>query len=229
MKKVLGILFVLLQIMPAAFAQKFGYIDSEFILSKMPAYATAQQDLNTMAANWQKDAEGMNQELDKLRKKLQAEEVLLTPEMKTKRQAEIEAKEKEARDFQKRIFGFEGAMFKKRMELIRPVQDNLWEAVEKVSKKKGLQIMFDKSGDLVMIYTNPTHDYTEFVLEELGLASPEQNTPGKRPAGALKEAPGDTPTPPQESIQEEEEGNPAPGKPAKTTTPPKKTATPKRK
>ena len=230
MKKVLGILFVLLQIMPAAFAQKFGYIDSEFILSKMPAYATAQQDLNTMAGNWQKEAEGMNQELDKLRKKLQAEEVLLTPEMKVKRQAEIEAKEKEARDFQKKIFGFEGTLFKKRMELIKPVQDNLWEAVEKVSKKKGIQIMFDKSGDRVMIYTNPMHDYTEFVLEELGLASPEQNIPGKRPAGALKEAPGDTPTPPQDGIQEEEDGsNPEPGKPAKTTTPPKKTAPPKRK
>ena len=224
MKKILGILFVLLQIMPAAFAQKFGYIDSEFILSKMPAYATAQQDLNTMAANWQKDAEAMNQELDKLRKKLQAEEVLLTAEMKAKRVAEIEAKEIEARDFQKKIFGFEGALFKKRIELIRPVQDNLWEAVEKVSKKKGLQIMFDKSGDLVMIYTNPTHDYTEFVLEELGLASPEQNTPGRRPAGALKEDPADTPTPPQESIQEEESGSPEPAKPA-----PAKKAVPKKR
>ena len=224
MTKILGILFVLLQIMPAAFAQKFGYIDSEFILSKMPAYATAQQDLNTMAANWQKDAEAMNQELDKLRKKLQAEEVLLTAEMKAKRVAEIEAKEKEARDFQKKIFGFEGALFKKRIELLRPVQDNLWEAVEKVSKKKGLQIMFDKSGDLVMIYTNPTHDYTEFVLEELGLASPEQNTPGRRPAGALKEDPSDTPTPPQESIQEEESGSPEPAKPA-----PAKKAVPKKR
>src|SRR6478672_9356834 len=204
MKKILGILFVLLQITPLAFAQKFGYIDSEFVLSKMPAYATAQQDLNTMAANWQKEVEGMNQELDKMRKKLQAEEVLLTPEMKAKRQAEIDAKEKEARDFQKRIFGFEGMMFKKRMELIKPVQDNLREAVEKVSKKKGLQVMFDKSGDLVMIYTNPTHDYTEFVLEELGLASPEKNTPGKRPAGALIDKPGDTPKHAPETIQDEE-------------------------
>lgn len=230
MKKILGILFVLLQITPLTFAQKFGYIDSEFVLSKMPAYTAAQQDLNTMSANWQKEIEGMNQELDKLRKKLQAEEVLLTPEMKVKRQAEIEAKEKEARDYQKRIFGFEGTMFKKRMELIKPVQDNLWEAVEKVSKKKGLQIMFDKSGDLVMIYTNPTHDYTEFVLEELGLASPEKNTPGKRPAGALKDNPADTPTPP-DGIQDEESGSPEPASPTKKTTPartPAKT-TPKRK
>ncbi len=233
MKKILGILFVLLQTVPVAFAQKFGYIDSGFILSKMPAYATAQQDLNTMAGNWQKEAEGMNQELEKLRKKFQAEEVLLTAEMKAKRQAEIEAKEKEAREFQKKIFGFEGTLFKKRMELIRPVQDNLWEAVEKVSKKKGLQIMFDKSGDLVMIYTNPVHDYTEFVLEELGLASPEQNTPGKRPAGALVDSPSDTPQRPEEGIQEEETGSPAPKTPAKKAVParatPTKAATPKRK
>ncbi|KAA9325454.1 OmpH family outer membrane protein [Adhaeribacter soli] len=204
MKKILGILFVLLLAAPAAFAQKFGYIDSEFILSKMPAYASAKQEADQFSANWQKEADGLFQEAEKLRKKFQAEEVLLTDEMKKKRLAEIEAKEKEARDFQKKVFGFEGLLFKKRAELIRPVQDNLFEAVEKVSKKKGLQIMFDKSGDLTMIYTNPVHDYTEFVLEELGLASPEKNTPGARPAGALKEDPSDLPSRAIEGIQDEE-------------------------
>lgn len=204
MKKILGILFVLLMAGPVAFAQKFGYIDSEFILSKMPSYATAKQEADQFSVNWQKEADGLFQEVDKLRKKYQAEEVLLTDEMKQKRLTEIETKEKEARDFQKRVFGFEGLLFKKRAELIRPVQDNLFEAVEKVSKKKGLQIMFDKSGDLVMIYTNPVHDYTEFVLEELGLASPDRNTPGQRPEGALKDDPADVPTRPQDGFQEEE-------------------------
>ncbi|MFC5270616.1 OmpH family outer membrane protein [Adhaeribacter terreus] len=214
MKKLFGILFVLFLAVPAAFAQKFGYIDSEFILSKMPTYASAQQEVNTLSAAWQKDIEGQYKEVEKLRKKFQAEEVLLTDEMKQKRLAEIETKEKDAREMQKRIFGFEGTLFKKRMELIRPVQDNLFEAVEKVSKKKGLQIMFDKSGDMTMIYTNPVHDYTEYVLEELGLASPEKNQPGKRPAGALVDQPGDTPLRQQEGIQEEEMDQPAPVKKA---------------
>lgn len=205
MKKCLAILSVLWLIMPAAFAQKFGYIDSEFILSKMPAFSAAQQEADRLSNAWQKEVEGKHKEIDDLRKKFQMEEVLLTDEMKKKRLADIEVKEKEAREYQKKVFGFEGMLFKKRQELIKPVQDNLFEAVEKVAKKKGLQIVYDKSGDLVMIYTNPVHDYTEFVLEELGLASPEKNIPGKRPAGALIDKPGDTPTPPQqEGIQDEE-------------------------
>lgn len=198
MKRIVGVLFVFWLTASAVHAQKFGYIDSEFILSKMPAFAAAQQELNNFSTNWQKDIENLNKEADQLNKKFQAEEVLLTDVMKAKRRAEIAAKEKEAKDFQKKVFGFEGMLFKKRQELIKPVQDNLFEAVEKVSKKKGLQIMFDKSGDLVMIYTNPVHDYTEFVLEELGLASPEENTPGKRPANALIDKPSDTPKRPAE-------------------------------
>src|SRR5688572_18870253 len=118
MKKLFGILLMLVLAGPVALAQKFGYIDSEFVLSKMPAYATAQQEVNTLSAAWQKDIEGQFQEVDKLRKKFQAEEVLLTDEMKKKRLAEIEAKEKDARELQKKIFGFEGTLFKKRQELI---------------------------------------------------------------------------------------------------------------
>ncbi|HSI89998.1 MAG TPA: OmpH family outer membrane protein [Adhaeribacter sp.] len=225
MKKLAGILLVLLMAVPCAFAQKFGYIDSQFILSKMPAYASAQQELNRQAANWQKELENQQTELDKLRKKFQAEEVLLTEEMKQKRLTEIDQKEADIKSYQKKVFGFEGMLFRKRSELVRPVQDNLFEAVEKVSKKKGLQIMFDKSGDIVMIYTNPVHDYTEYVLEELGLASPEKNVPGRRPAGALVEPPNEN-MPQQESIQEEESApqptpnrrvpaNPTPTKPKK--------------
>jgi outer membrane protein len=225
MKKVLGTLFAILLTIPVTFAQKFGYIDSEFILSKMPAYASAKQEVDKFSANWQKEAEDQFQEVEKLRKKYQAEEVLLTEEMKKKRLAEIEQKDKDARDFQKKVFGFEGLLFKKRGELIKPVQDNLFEAVEKVSKKKGLQIMFDKSGDLVMIYTNPVHDYTEYVLEELGLASPEKNTPGQRPAGALKDQPSDMPRPNQEGIQDEE-GAPEQKAPTKSA-PAQKTKTKK--
>jgi outer membrane protein len=135
-------------------------------------------------------------------KSYQAEEVLLTEEMKKKRQDEIVEKEKEVKEYQKKIFGFEGTVFKKRQELIKPVQDEVYDAIEKVAKKRQLQIIFDKSSDLVMLYTNPVHDYTEYVLEELGLASPEKNTPGARPANANVETPGS-----QVQSQDEEVGS----------------------
>ncbi|QMU26997.1 OmpH family outer membrane protein [Adhaeribacter radiodurans] len=190
MKKYWFFVILLLLLTNASFAQKFGYVDSEFILSKMPAYKSAQQEIDKLSANWQKDIEGMYQNIDKMYKAYQAEEVLLTEEMKKKRQNEIVEKEKEVKEYQKKIFGFEGTVFKKRQELIKPVQDEVYDAIEKVAKKRQLQIIFDKSGELVMLYTNPVHDYTEYVLEELGLASPEKNTAGARPNTSNVDTPG---------------------------------------
>ncbi|AHJ95942.1 OmpH family outer membrane protein [Hymenobacter swuensis] len=196
-------------------AQKFGYVDSEFILSKLPDYTQAQQELNTLSANWQKDIETQKKDLDKLYRNYQAEEVVLTEAMKKKRQDEILKKEQDIKAYQNRIFGFEGQLFKKRQELTKPVQDKVFEAVEKVAKKKQLAIMFDKSGDLTMLYTNPVHDYTEFVLEELGLASEDRNQPAQK--GTVKTVA--TPqTPAGDTVAEEE---PVPGRqPARTTTRP---------
>lgn len=201
---------------PVSFAQKFGYVDSEFILSKMPAYNTAQKEVDKLSENWQKDIEARYKEIDKMYKSYQAEEVLLTEEMKKKRQNEIVDKEKEVKEYQKSIFGFEGQLFKKRQELIKPVQDQVYEAIEKVAKQKALQIVFDKSGGLVMLYTNPVHDYTEFVLEALGLVSVSKNTPGKAPVVN----PGDTPAANMDDAGEDAGATPA--RPA-TKTPTKKT------
>ena len=178
------VLFLGLMVSQTAAAQKFGYVDSEFIMSKMPAYTQAQQELNTLSANWQKDIEGQKKDLDKLYRNYQAEEVVLTETMKKKRQDEILTKEQEIKAYSNKIFGYEGQLFKKRQELTKPVQDLVFEAIEKVAKKKQLAIVFDKAGDLTMLYTNPVHDYTEFVLEELGLASEERNQPGQK--GAVK-------------------------------------------
>ncbi|WP_439880495.1 OmpH family outer membrane protein [Pontibacter sp. MBLB2868] len=193
-------------------AQKFGYIDSNYILSKMPAYNKVQQEMDKYADAWQKEIETLQQGVDKLKQDYKAEEVLLTEEMKKKRQAEIAKKETELRDYQRKIFGYEGMMFKRRQELMRPIQDEVFTAVEKVSKAKGLQIMFDKSGDLVMIYTNPVHDYTEYVLEELGLASDKQNTPGSKPANTTIEDPNNLPE--TEAGEQQPESQPVKTKPA---------------
>ncbi|HEY8401672.1 MAG TPA: OmpH family outer membrane protein [Cytophagaceae bacterium] len=152
-----------------SFGQKFGYIDSEYILSKMPEYKKAQSELEKLSQQWQKEMEDMKAQIEKLQSEYKAEEVLLTEEMKKERQDTIFAREKALRDYQKKMFGFEGMLFLKRQELMKPVQDKVFGAVEKVSKAKNIQIMFDKAGELIMVYTNPIHDYTDYVLEELGL------------------------------------------------------------
>lgn len=193
MRKFLFILVAGFLLTSVSHAQKIGYIDSNFILSKMPAFNQVQQEMDTYATAWQKEIELLQQESDKLKQDFRAEEVLLTEQMKKKRQAEITKKDTELRNYQQKVFGYEGMMFKRRQELMRPIQDEVFEAVEKVSKEKGIQMMFDKSGDLVMIYTNPVHDYTEYVLEALGLASERQNQQGETPADSVVDDPANLP------------------------------------
>ncbi|WP_375418534.1 OmpH family outer membrane protein [uncultured Hymenobacter sp.] len=201
----------------AAMAQKFGYVDSEFIMTKMPAYAQAQKELETLSQTWQKEIEVQQKDRDKLYRNYQAEEVVLTEAMKKKRQDEILLKEQEIKTYQNKMFGYEGQLFKKRQELNKPVQDQVFEAMEKVAKKKQLGIIFDKSGDLTMLYTNPAHDYTEFVLEELGLASEDQNQPG--PKGSVKTVA--TPKTPTDGAFESDSGQPEPATGAKPAKPAK--------
>jgi outer membrane protein len=153
-------------------AQKFGYFDSGFVLSKMPEYAKAQGEVDQLLAAWQREIEELQGKVDALYRTFQAEQVLLTEEMKQERLIEIKKKETELKDYQKKVFGFGGLYFLKKQELIKPLQDKLFDAVGKVAKTNRLAIVFDKSAELVMIYTDPRHDYTDFVLEELGLGDP---------------------------------------------------------
>ena len=155
-----------------ATAQKFGYIDSDFILNKMPEYAKAQGEIDQLSASWQKEVEEMQKKVEGLYSSYQAEQVLLTEAMKQERLDEIKKKETELKDYQKKVFGFGGLFFLKKQELIKPLQDKVFDATEKIAKANRLAIIFDKAGELVMIYTDPRHDYTDFVLEELGLGDP---------------------------------------------------------
>ena len=196
-------------------AQKFGWVDSEFIMAKMPEYAKAQQELALLSDTWQKEIEVQQKDLDKLHRNYQNEEIVLTEAMKKKRQDEILLKEQELKAYRNKQFGYEGQIFKKRQELNKPVQDKVFEAVEKVAKKKTLAVIFDKSGDLTMLYTNPAHDYTEFVLEELGLGAEDRNQPG--PKGAVKTvAPPKTPVDPN---FESDSGTPEPAAKPKAAKP----------
>lgn len=176
--KYIVVLILIFSCCGIASAQKFGYIDSDFIIKKMPEYKKAETELAEISQKWQKEIEVLKQTIDKLQADYRSEEVLLSEEMKKERQDTIVSKEKLLKQQQKKIFGFEGLIFLKRQELMKPVQDKVFAAVEKVSKAKQLQIMFDKSGDLIMIYTNPVHDYTDFVLDQLGLGDPNDTVEG---------------------------------------------------
>lgn len=155
-------------------AQKFGYIDTEYITSKMPEYQSAQLEIEKLTSKWIKEVSDKNDEVVKLEKNYRAEEILLTEEMKQQRLRVIADKEKEAKDLQNKIFGLNGELLKKKQDIMKPVLDEVAKAVEKVATTKRLDFLFDKSSDgLAMLYTNPVHDYTDYVMEELGIA-PDQ-------------------------------------------------------
>ncbi len=164
-----GIILVIVLLTQGLYAQKWGYIDAAYILEKMPEYAEVQQELDKVSQLWQEEIGAMRQEIQALYDAYQAEEVLLTEEMKAERLSSIQEKEEASKAYHRKVFGYEGLYFLKKKELLKPVQDKLFDAVEKIAKSKRLELVFDKSGDYAIIYSNPVHDYTDFVLEELGL------------------------------------------------------------
>ena len=157
----------------AAYGQKLGYVNTDFVLSKMPEHQKAQAEVDALAVKWQEEISGMQQAIDEKYSELKVEEVLLTEAMRKERVAEISEQEKTLKEYQQKVFGFEGLYYLKKQELMKPLQDEVFDAVEKVAKQNKLQFVFDKAGDLVMIYTNPIHDYTDYVLDELGLGEKE--------------------------------------------------------
>jgi outer membrane protein len=153
-----------------SFAQKFGYVDTEFITSKMPEYAKVQQQIDQNTKTWLTEVEKKKEELEKLEKQFKLEELLLTEDLKQQRLAAIQTKSKEAKAFENQVFGSEGELFKLKQAAYKSILDQISKAIEKVVRAKRLDFIFDKANDgLVLLYTNPIHDYSDYVLEELGL------------------------------------------------------------
>ncbi|SEJ63672.1 periplasmic chaperone for outer membrane proteins Skp [Dyadobacter koreensis] len=150
-------------------AQKFGYTDMEYITSKMPEYQQAQTEMKKFSEKWAKEIQDKFAEVSRMQRAYMAEEVLLTDDLKRKRQAEIKEKELEAREYNSKIFGMEGLLFQKKKELMKPVMEKVQRAVSKICMQKRLDFMFDKSSDVGMIYSNPKHDYSDYIMEELGI------------------------------------------------------------
>lgn len=156
-------------------AQKLGYVDSEYITSKMPAYQKALTEIDKFAEKWSKDIQDKYSEIDKLQKTYQAEEILLTEDMKRDRLRIISDKEREAREYNNKVFGYEGLLFSKKKELMKPVTETVMRAIDKVAAQKRLDMVLDKASEgVVMLYTNPKHDYTDYVMEELGLTADQK-------------------------------------------------------
>ncbi len=152
----------------ATFAQKFAYIDTEYILNNIPSYKSAQDQVDKLSDTWQKEIEGMYADIDKMYKTYQNEKVLLTDDMKKKREEEITTKEKDVKDLQKKYFGQDGALFKKRDELIKPIQDEVYKAVKEMAIDGGYAIIFDSSAGATMLYTDPKYDKSDAILQKLG-------------------------------------------------------------
>ena len=169
MKKNLLAVCCILLIAFSSQAQKYAVIDTRYILDKMPEYAQAQKQLDGVAADWQKDIDSKQAGLDKMYKDYEAELVMLSDDLKKKRTDQLFLKEKELRDLQRQRFGFEGDLFKKRQELIKPVQDKVYNAVQKISTQRGYDFVLDKSEGITIIFADPKLDKSEDVLKELGV------------------------------------------------------------
>lgn len=169
MKKIFvaAVSFMLLSL--AATAQKYAIIDTRYILDKMPDYKEAQKQLDEIAAGWQEDIDGKQADLDKMYKDFEAEQVMLTEELKKKREDQLFNKEKELRDLQRKRFGFEGDLFKKRQELIKPIQDKVYNAVQKMAVARGYDFVLDKSEGITIIFADPKLDKSEDILKDLGV------------------------------------------------------------
>ena len=150
-------------------AQRYAIIDTKYILDKMPDYRLAQKNLDDVAANWQKEIDALQQELDKMYKDYDAEQVMLTEDLRKKREDQLFVKEKNLRDLQRNRFGFEGDLFKRRQEFIKPIQDKVYNAVQKLAVQRGYDFILDKSEGITVIFADPKLEKSEDVLKELGV------------------------------------------------------------
>lgn len=169
MKKIILLLVLTFTAFTSTFAQRFAYVDSDYILKHIPEYTAAQKQLTSLSDQWQKEVDSRFQEIDRLYKSLEADQVLLTADMKKRRQAEIADKEKTVKDFQRQKFGPDGELAKKSTALIRPIQDRLTKAIQAVAESENLDMIFDKNSEVIMLYASPRLDKSADVITRLGL------------------------------------------------------------
>jgi outer membrane protein len=169
MKRFLLVCTLVFSICTIATAQRYAVVDSKYILDRMPDYKTAQKQLDQISAQWQKEIDDKQVILDKMYKDFEGEEVMLSDDLKKKREDDLFNHEKEVRDLQRKRFGFEGDLFKKRQELIKPVQDKVYNAIQKIAVTRMYDFILDKSEGITVIFADPKLDKSDDVLRELGV------------------------------------------------------------
>ena len=168
MKKNILIIVCNLLVLNNVLCQKFAYVDTDYILSKMPEFSQAQSKIDEISKEWQKEIEERYAEVDQMYKRYQEEKILLTNEMQIKREEAIIKKETEVNSLQQKYFGPEGSLNLKRQELITPIQDKIYDAIQQLASKSKYQIIFDSSSELIMLYKNNNLDKSDKVLQILG-------------------------------------------------------------
>jgi len=148
--------------------QKYAYVDTEYILDNIPEFQDAQDELDELSKKWQKEIETVYAQVSEMYQKYQAESVLLPEDVKRKREDEIVKKEQEVKDLQRKYFGPEGDLFQKRQELVKPIQEKVYNAIETIATTRNYSFVFDKAGGTTMLYTNPNFDISDDVLDEVG-------------------------------------------------------------
>jgi outer membrane protein len=177
MKKIFLIITMVAICMASGKAQKYAFVDTDYILDNIPEYADAQTTLDELSGQWQKEIEAKFAEVDKLYKAFQNEAVLLPEDMKKKREEDILKKEKEAKDLQKKRFGKDGDLFKKRQELVKPIQDKVYTAIESIATDDNYAVVFDKANNATLIYSNAKYDISEQVLDKMGYTYKQKESP----------------------------------------------------
>ncbi len=167
MKKYIILPIFIVMLCLTAHAQRLSYVDSEYILKHIPEYSSAQKQLNASAQKWQSDIDAKFVEVEKMRNDFQADQVLLTDDMKKKREADISQKEKEANDMQQQKFGYEGELYKEKLRLIKPIQDKVAKAVEEYANSESIDMVVDKS-TVTLLFARPNFDATNQVIVKLG-------------------------------------------------------------
>lgn len=168
MKKIVGVIVLSIVASSAAFAQRFAYVDTEYILKHIPEYLAAQKQLDALSVQWQEEVDNRFADIEKLYKAYQEDQVLLSEEMRRKREDEIVLKEREAKEFQRQKFGFEGDLFKERVKLIQPIQDRVAQAIQAIANDQSLDIVLDKGSEVTFLYANPKLDKSNDVISRLG-------------------------------------------------------------
>lgn len=152
----------------SAFAQRFAYVDSEYVLEHIPEYVSAQKQLDVQSKQWQEQVDARLKEVENMYKSYQADLALLTPQVRRERENAIVEKEKAAKEFQRQKFGFEGDLYKQRVRLIEPIQERVARAIEAVAESNQLDMILDKNSEVILLYASPRLDKSNEVIIRLG-------------------------------------------------------------